>query len=99
MGDISLSDIPVAELSQNRESDCDFHAGPSTQAYNLEIIPNSEPSDHDAYAEARARILKELTRPSKFHDINMLERAIQDLRAARDKTDTLPLASSNVALI
>lgn len=35
-----FSNISVAQLSQNRESDCDIHAGPSTQADYQEIIPN-----------------------------------------------------------
>lgn len=29
----------------------------------------------------------------------MLERAVQDLRAARDGTDTIPLTNPNVALV
>ena len=91
--------MSVAQLSQNRGSDCDTHAGPSTQADHQEIIPNIETNDHDAYVEARAMILKELTRPSNSHDIDMLERAFQALRAARKKTDTLLLANSNLALI
>ena len=99
MEDAPFSDISATQLSQNRGSDCDTHAGPSIQADHQEIIPNIETNDHDAYAEARAMILKELTRPSNSHDIDMLERAFQALRTAREKTDTLPLANSNVALI
>lgn len=58
-----------------------------------------EKINRDAYEEVRAKILKELTRPSKYHDLDMLERAFQDLRAARDRTDTIQLTNSNVALI
>lgn len=97
--DTPFPDISVTQLSQNRESDCDIHAGPSTQADYQEIIPNSEKNSQDAFAEALASILKELSRPPKFLDIDMLESAVQDLRAAREKTDTLPLANSKVALI
>lgn len=86
-------------MSQNQELHYDIHPRPSTQADHNQIAPNIETNDYDAYAEAQAKILKELTRPSKYHDLDMLERAIQDLRAARDKTDSLPRANSNGALI
>lgn len=98
-GDTPFSDISVTQLPQNQESDCDIHAGPSTEADHPEIIPHSETIDPEAYAEARAGAFKELTLISRSYDIDLLERAIQDLKAARDETITLPLANSNAALI
>ena len=94
-----FSEFSAAQLSQNRELDCDVHAGPSTQADYNEIIPEIERNNRDAYKEAWTKILKGLIRPSKYHDLDMLEKAFQDLRAARDKTDTIQLTNCNAALI
>lgn len=94
-----FSEFSAAQLPQNQELDCDVHAEPPTQADYNEIIPEIDRNHRDAYEEVRAKILKELTRPSKNHDLEMLERAVQDLRAARDKTDTIQLTNSNVPLI
>lgn len=94
-----FSEFLDAQLSRNQELDCDVHAGPSTQTDYNDIIPKIERNNHDAYEEARTKILNELTRPSKYHGLDMLESTFQDLRAARDKTDTIQLTNSNLALI
>lgn len=94
-----FSEFSAAQLSQHQELDCDVHAGPPTQTDYNEIIPEIEKNNRDAYEEARVKILEELTRPSKYHDLDMLEKAFQDLRAARDGTDTMQPTNSNIALI
>lgn len=99
MEDTPFSDKFAAQLSQNQELVCDMHAGPPTQTDHNEITPNIGKNDRNAYAEARAKILQELTRPSKYHDLDMLERAFQDLRAARNGTSTIQRTNPDVALI
>lgn len=64
--DTPFSEFSTAQLTQNQELVFDVHAGPPTQAEYNEIIPKSGTNARDASAEARATILKELTRSSKY---------------------------------
>ena len=86
--------FPVTHSSPTQDFDGNIHAEPASHAKYQEISPNIETNYQNVQAAARAKLLEDLKDPSKSDLQNILEKALRELRAARDEVD--PVASENL---